>query len=91
MRHKQQLQNTGVSRGAAQYESEIRESGQSKVLLRRCQIKVDQKYEAVSELTYKWFHHMRDKHGDIHLSMSIICKNAHLFAVVMECSDFKDS
>lgn len=57
----------------------------------RCHLKVDQKFEDVNEATYKWFTEMREKHGEIPISESIICGKAIKFANMLKITGFKAS
>lgn len=58
---------------------------------KRCHLKVDQKYGEVNDAIFQWFTRMREKHGEIPISESIICHKAMHFAKIMGVGEFKAS
>ena len=58
---------------------------------KRCHLKVEQKYEDVSEATYQWLLQMREKHGEVPIVESVVCAKAMRFANLLNKLDFKAS
>lgn len=58
---------------------------------KRCHLRIEQKFDDVNDAVYQWFMRMREKHGDIPLVESVICRKAMGFATVLGKVDFKAS
>ena len=58
---------------------------------KRCHLKVEQKYEDVSEATYQWLLQMRERHGEVPIVESVVCAKAMRFANLLNKPDFKAS
>lgn len=69
----------------------LKEHADSGLNRKRCHVTVDQKFDDVNDAVYRWFMWMRDKHGEIPIVESVICKKAMSFAASLDKPDFKAS
>ena len=69
----------------------LKQADQFGVNQNRCQLKVGQKFDDVNKATYEWFVRMREKHGEIPVVESVVCRKAIQFASILEVNGFKTS
>ena len=56
-----------------------------------CHLKVEQKYEDVSEATYQWLLQMRENHCEVPIVESVVCAKAVRFTTLLNEMNFKAS
>ncbi|KAF4531378.1 hypothetical protein B566_EDAN019502 [Ephemera danica] len=59
--------------------------------LKKCHLKIDEKYAHLNEATFKWFQRIREKHGEIPITEAVVCKKATEFANRFGVETFKAS
>ena len=45
--------------------------------LKRCHLRIDEKFGEINEATFQWFIRMRETRGEVPLSESVICEKNH--------------
>lgn len=69
----------------------IKQHMKSGTSLKRCHLKVDEKFGDINRATFEWFTRMREKHGEIPVIESVICHKATQFANQLQIEGFKAS
>lgn len=59
--------------------------------LKRCHLKIDQKFQEINEATFQWFMELREERGDVPIVERVIRNRAIYFARVLQVPEFKAS